>query len=140
MAEIRDLWPDDIGVTSIVPPVSIMREQAALLGRKTKQLLRAHVSTESQGSMIHHTFVVVAPAIDYRLELFYISHEIDLYPLRATWKNAGRDIDDEKQFIDFLTEVFGSKDTKKMISSLIAQSRDEASPAPAEIKDEDIPF
>ena len=34
-----DLWPDNIAESNMVTPVAILREQAALLGDKTKQLV-----------------------------------------------------------------------------------------------------
>ena len=39
----RDLWPEDIAVSTIVPPVGILREQAALLGEKTGGLVDGQV-------------------------------------------------------------------------------------------------
>jgi len=143
MAEIRDLWPADIGETSMVPPVAILREQAALLGRKTRQLLRAHVNTDSNGPYINHFFIIYAPAIDYTLELFRMTHEINLYPIGAIWRGEREEINDENELLEYLKKVFGSNDTKKTIHSLLAQVRTEGKPNIAEetgITDEDIPF
>ena len=36
---IPDLWPDNVGTTELVPPVTILRQQAALLGTKTQNLV-----------------------------------------------------------------------------------------------------
>jgi UDP-2,3-diacylglucosamine pyrophosphatase LpxH len=41
----RDFWPDDIAVTTLVPPVAILREQASLLGEKTKGMVEGEVTT-----------------------------------------------------------------------------------------------
>lgn len=140
MTDIRDLWPDDIAATSIVPPVSILREQAAILSRKTKQLLRARVETASEGQLIRHVFVISAPAIDYNLELFHMSHEITLYPIDLYWAGKYDKIEDEAQLIEALKKIFGASDTKKLVHSLLAQSRSEQPNQQAEITDEDIPF
>ena len=42
---IPDLWPDDIAVTSLQVPVTILRQQATLLGEKTKNLVEGEVSS-----------------------------------------------------------------------------------------------
>lgn len=147
MANTRDLWPADISETSMVPPVAILREQASLLGRKTQQLLRARVETSSDSGFINHAFIISAPAIDYSLELFTMWHQIELYPIQTRWQGNTGEISDENQLIDYLKMVFGSKDTKKIIHSLLAQVRAEQGPtdsaaasAETAITDEDIPF
>ena len=47
---IVDLWPDDLEVTDLVPPVTILKQQAVLLGKKTKNLLEGQVATFSDAS------------------------------------------------------------------------------------------
>jgi len=42
---MSDLWPKDIGNTNLRAPVSILREQASLLGEKTQNLVKADVYT-----------------------------------------------------------------------------------------------
>ena len=42
-----DLWPKDISEISIKSPVAILREQASLLGQKTKGLVTAEVKSVS---------------------------------------------------------------------------------------------
>lgn len=107
-AAIPDLWPADIEQSEITPPVAILREQAAALGKKTGYLLEGRVDTSvTQGPagarfvqmsrealgltragndprLFLHRFLVVAPALDgYAYELFWIEHGADQYPARA---------------------------------------------------------
>lgn len=39
-----DLWPADIGEPNIRTPVSILREQASLLGEKTNNIVEGQVA------------------------------------------------------------------------------------------------
>lgn len=38
MPDTDDLWPSNIADSNLTTPVTILKEQAALLGEKTKQL------------------------------------------------------------------------------------------------------
>src|SRR4051812_17454221 len=79
-----DLWPADIAKTTTKPPVSILREQAALLGEKTKNLVKAEVRLdEDRGdNAFGYDFFIIGPALqNYHFKLFSIGHDIDLYPL-----------------------------------------------------------
>jgi len=40
---MADLWPNDIGITTQKAPLSILQEQASILGAKTKNLVGAEV-------------------------------------------------------------------------------------------------
>ncbi|KPA09970.1 hypothetical protein MHK_009824, partial [Candidatus Magnetomorum sp. HK-1] len=80
---MENLWPDEVGTTTIVSPVAILREQAELLGEKMKNIVAAEVSSfdSSTDSIIYH-FYIVAPTLgNYRYRLFTVSHNVTLYPL-----------------------------------------------------------
>ena len=47
-----DLWPENIAESNMVTPVSILREQAALLGDKTKQLVTGEVQTTTDRQFV----------------------------------------------------------------------------------------
>ena len=65
----------------MVTPVSILREQAALLGDKTKQLVTGEVQMSTTGNLFVHSFYVAAPTLNYRYELFRVQHPAAFYPL-----------------------------------------------------------
>lgn len=107
----------------MVTPVSILREQAALLGPKTNQLVKAEVSTrtEAEGALTH-LFLLAVPTLDnYKFELFRVYHSMLLYPLLLTWGNAAHQLEDEKSFRDRLAVVLGSQTTKNTVNALLAQ-------------------
>lgn len=141
---IIDLWPSDLGETDIVPPVAILREQAALLGNKTKNLVEARVSTSKAtspheiftrfdglrpGDFIHQ-FILVAPALgNYMFDLFTIYHGIKMYPLtiRTTFpleeSQNSTICKTEDEYFAALQAVLSHKYTLDMIHALIAQSK-----------------
>jgi hypothetical protein len=110
MSEIRpNLWPDHIDVTSIVPPVVILREQASLLGEKTKGMVRGEVESTQEPKdtfeeyledalslrlrVVHvHTLYLVAPALDnYRYSLLNVRHDFQPYPCVASFHPMSED-------------------------------------------------
>jgi hypothetical protein len=159
-----DLWAEDISVSTLRPPVVILREQASLLGQKTKNIVTAEVRSSTDKKNITHSFFIVAPALDnYRYGLFSIVHNnIELYPvyLDSDWDmmcelygenfaNQGENIkiDSEDEFIDILGKILKSKKTKRVVHSLLTQSSGDffkfnqvAHKEPPPTNDEDIPF
>ncbi len=47
---MTSLWPNDIGVTDQNAPVTILRDQASLLGRQLRNVVKAEVKTKSTAS------------------------------------------------------------------------------------------
>jgi hypothetical protein len=144
----ESLWPETIQRTTIRAPVSILKEQASLLGQRTQNIVIADVRTlKLQHSRnMDYAFVIIAPALnEYTLWLFRISHDpTQLYPVEITsdvivpegrvegvWKAS-----DEITFKSLLKTLFSNTKTVSAIQSLLAQSEGLALP----IRDEDIPF
>ncbi len=123
MSAKADLW-GDIEVVEGQTPLSILREQAALLGTKTQNLVKARVRTYggSDASFIRHSFRLVVPALDaYEYELFAIMHRpIDLYPVHLEREEQ---LESEDKFKAWLLQKLSSSETKKILSNLIAQAR-----------------
>ncbi len=107
-----DLWPEDIEQVEGKAPVTILREQASLLGKKTMNIVEAKVRRISNTGgpsdyigtfpaltpWIHandfaYAFDIVAPALgDYRYGLFTMAHGVEMYPLKI---KIGTEIADE---------------------------------------------
>ena len=120
MATQTDLW-GEIQTEEIRTPVAILREQAALLGPKTQNVVEAKVQTDpTPGGEFRHRFNLVVPALDnYTYQLFSVHHPMGLYPLTA---NTGRGLQDEETFKTWLRETLSSPETKRIIANLIAQA------------------
>jgi hypothetical protein len=132
----RNLWPEDIAVTDVVAPVTILKEQASLLGERTKNLVEGSVVTPGTvrgvdfmlKNRFSYGFDLVAPALNnYRYRLFSISHGVEFYPLTINGSEALTSdefhVNNEEEFLKALEAIFSSDKTKGIISSLIAQSR-----------------
>jgi hypothetical protein len=118
MAAKTDLW-GDIGTTAIRSPVSILREQAALLGSKTSNLVEARVDTSTFGDTLIHTFNIVVPALDYTYRLFTVHHGVDMYPIKVP--NPDNTLNSEDEFQQWLHDKLSSPGTKKIIQNLLSQ-------------------
>ncbi len=139
---IDDLWPVEIAsVTDEVPPVTILKQQASLLGQKTKNIVEGKVETtlsDNEG-VLRHTLYLVAPALNfYRYPLLDVEHKAtSMYPAKIKVRSAEKsqkdirdDIwdlqnapaDNEEEFKNKLKSVFADEETKKIIGALLAQS------------------
>jgi hypothetical protein len=79
-----DLWPADIGTSTVTPPVAILREQATVLANKTKSLVEGEV-TQVAGpttEKFFYAFYIVGPALGgYRYRLLTITFPVEMYPV-----------------------------------------------------------
>ncbi len=126
---IPDLWPE-LEQSQVVPPVAILREQAAALGKKAKHLLEGNVETRTTPSgKFNHTFYIVAPALEnYTYELYSIEQGADQYPVVAprltTNALAGPPqlvLQTETELLEYVRDVLNSDRTKRIVGSLLAQ-------------------
>lgn len=121
---IPDLWPDDIGTATLQTPLAILKQEAALLGQKTGQLVTAEVVTQAQQDSFIHSFFLIAPALDnYRYQLFRIQHGVSFYPMTVFLGGARDSVTSESQFLESLRAILSSPTTKNIVQSLIAQAK-----------------
>lgn len=119
MATQTDFW-GDIAPSAVRTPVTILRQQATLLGAKTKDLIEATVFTESGRGSFRHLFDLVVPGLDnYTYNLFAIDHGIDLHPV--TVLNRDQKFETEAEFTNWLRAELSSDKTRKVIGNLLAQ-------------------
>jgi len=134
-----DLWPQDLQADERQrAPVTILKEQASLLGQKTRNLLEAEVRQRAarQGfslDVFFFDFYLVAPALGhYRFKLFSAWHDIRFYPLfvqldedleREVCHKGEREVrvDSEEEFLQILRKIFASQKTRGVIQALLAQ-------------------
>jgi hypothetical protein len=125
-----DLWGDII-TEPIRTPQLILKEQGALLERKTKGILTVEVSsTTLSGDIFQHVFKIKSSNMNYSYQAFYIRHPVDLYPVifHSTPLEEKSDellipkAKDEKEFMELLKQILQSEKIQKVINSLISQS------------------
>ena len=125
---IPNLWPTDLAPTVERTPLAILKEQAAQLGARTKNLLEGRVTTrvyaQGEDRLFQHTFSVVAPALDgYTYRLLEVKHGLDPYPVTVgvSPTYVEEELASEAEFIEYLRRVFASDETRRIIGSLLAQ-------------------
>lgn len=106
-----DLWPEDIAIVEEKAPVAILREQASIIGKRTKGLVEGEVKAvqfdisygykqsdittsktieiDYEGSgivppdLFSFAFYLRAPALqNYAFRAFIVRYNIDMYPVR----------------------------------------------------------
>lgn len=137
-----DLWPNDISLhTDLKAPVTILREQGTLLGRKTNNIVEGMIvrDTDPSTALGHfkYGFYLTAPALsDYRYRLLTIMHSFELYPLdiipnegvrkqlsdKMMNKDEASTAKNEEEFTKILKEIFATKKARRVIEAIIAQS------------------
>jgi hypothetical protein len=123
MPDTNDFWPANIADSNLITPITILKEQAALLSEKTRQLVKGEVVTQTTGDIFVHYFYIAAPTLNYRFELFKVSHGVNFYPLTLTYLNSARPIKSEEEFKAKLKEIFAAQHTLNVVHSILAQVR-----------------
>jgi hypothetical protein len=118
-----DLWPANIADSNLTTPVTVLKQQAALLGEKTRQLVKGEVVTHATGSLFDHYFYIAAPTLSYKFELFTLSHGVNFYPLVMRYLNDTISLPSESEFKDKLKEIFAAPHTLNVVHSILAQVR-----------------
>lgn len=119
MAAHADLW-GEIAPSVVRTPASILREQASLLGTKTKYMIEGQVGTQISGGTFIHSFNLVVPALEnYSYKLFSVYHGINIYPVHV---GLPTDLEDEDAFVKWLGQKLSSPETKNIIGNLLAQA------------------
>lgn len=131
---IPNLWPDQIKV-DILPPVVVLKAQAATLGRITQGIVEAEVATDESRGTVSHRLELAVPALDgARHWVLTVTHAADkLYPVAVDAEcyrpdpDAGYEISPSEagtyqQYLDLLRQVFGSPEVTSLLQTLIARS------------------
>jgi hypothetical protein len=127
----RDFWPDIAVLELVSTPLTLLKEQATALARKTKGLLEGRIHTTNRIGTTDrigeftHSFAIVAPTLDnYSYELFRVAHGVSMYPARIEVSSSSRfEVKTEQEFVDALKQVLSSPETMRVISALLAQAK-----------------
>jgi hypothetical protein len=127
MAEATESsWPAEILDTADPEPVAILKEQAALLGGRTKKAVEAIVKTSTEDGTAYHSLYLKADALgDYLYKLLEIAHpvigRVGDYPITAQSSAGGapRSISGEEEFREWLRAQLSSDYVRTAISNLL---------------------
>jgi hypothetical protein len=122
---IESLWGEIPKADDIKTPIAILREQAAILGDATNNVLVAEVVPNKRGSTMLAHLYIAAPALDnYRFLVLTVEHELELYPLSVEDETSLYDnCKDETQYKAAVRAILSSDRLRRVIASLLAQSK-----------------
>jgi hypothetical protein len=119
-----DLWPPDLAPATELPPVAMLREQAAHLATRTQGQIEGLVKTDKAGANLVHTFYLVVPALDnYSYRLLMVGHPLQFYPLSVDAEVMGQSFsaENQQQYEQILKAVLSSEQTRRVIGALLSQ-------------------
>jgi hypothetical protein len=136
---MTDLWPVDLAVVTKTSPLAILKEQASLLGQKTKNIVVGKVELSRMAEFVGsrgftYDFIIVGPALDnYAYRLFAVEYDVDLYPVRFRLDSAIAEelglppkefliAPDETNFKVALSRVLGSQKSRNVVQAILSQS------------------
>lgn len=136
----NDLWGDLPKGKALRTPVTILKEQADALGRKTDNVLLARVRPVPLGVLARMdfshgfapdtvlAFEIVAPALGrYTIRVLDMLYDLKAgnYPLILRDKLASQDYECEspEQFEDALQSILTSEKVRNVIQALLSQSQ-----------------
>ena len=122
----QDMW-GDFQVQSLRVPVQLLREQAAALGLRTRNLVVTEVSTSTRRDQFRYGLELVVPALDdYRYHLLSLIHDIHMYPLVLEYDGDSElsavEVSSEDDLNRALQKALSSEKTKRIINNLIGQA------------------
>ncbi len=119
----EDYWPTLLGETTVITPVTVLKEQAALLGRKTQNLIVGRVESRPEEGKFRHILYLMIPTLsNYRYFLLSITHDLSTYPLKINDATSSTAIsaDDLEDFRTKLKEILSSDRVKRIIETLLS--------------------
>jgi hypothetical protein len=124
---VTDLW-GDISVLEVPEPsvLQTLREQALLLGTKTRDLLKADVVTSASGGYLEYEFLVYSPVIDdYRYVLLRVRHSLEEEPpIQAIADDyKWTPLRDHAEFEEWLGQALSSPKTLSKIRILLEAAK-----------------
>jgi hypothetical protein len=142
-----DLWPKELAVVDQKSPLTILREQASLLGEKTQNVVTAVVEGEhvipgswQRDAPFRYGFTLTCPALgQYRFGAFAIAFGVEMYPVHFNLDTdiapeviEGSELEldgegfpvasNEHEFIETLKLIFNSKKIVRVIRALLSQA------------------
>ncbi len=143
-----DLWPSELTTVDQRSPLTILKEQASLLGEKTQNIVIAVLEYippaggwRENNSSFKYGFLLTCPALgNYRFGLFSVAYDINMYPVSFVLdsdvadqlleethfelsENGTFKASNEEEFTGILKCIFSSRKTVRVIRALLSQAQ-----------------
>lgn len=124
----QNLWGELPVVEKVRTPLSILREQAAVLGQMSERLLEGEVvvTSDSPDQIEAHLNIVASTLGGYSVTILSIRYDLDIYPVtlqHAFEDSVTKSAKDEEAFIKALRQILSSDSVRKVIFALLTQIR-----------------
>ena len=126
----KSLWGPLPATEGIRTPTQVLKEQATALANMTGSVLQGEVNVTQNRGVFELDLNIVVPALDnYRYLVARATHRLDLYPvtLMPGWELYNQRVTvecpDEGAFEAALGEILSSEKVRRVLTSLLAQSR-----------------
>jgi len=135
----EDFWPDEIVDAADPAPVALLKEQAELLGGKTKHAVEGVVKTSTEEGTAYHSLFLKADALgDYLYKLLFIAYPAigqvgEDYPITAQSSAGGPSvkIESHDEFRKWLRTQLSPDYVRIAISNLLRYVREARRPTRA---------
>ena len=126
MTKTQNLWGELPTVEHARTPLSILREQANLLGQLTDRLLEGEIVVNSSSvEQLEAHLNIVAPTLGgYSVTILILRYGLDMYPVQiqhALEESVRISAKDEESLLNALKRIFTSASVQKVIKSLLMQ-------------------
>ena len=124
--ETESLWGEiPSGANIDRTPLTLLKEQASLLGKATNNLLVGDVSSSSASSdqQFRADFFIVAPTLnEYRYHVLHITYPLGFYPV--TIKDEGavgprKTVQNEEELKAIVAKILKSRNVRDVVQRLI---------------------
>ncbi|MDM8523547.1 hypothetical protein QUF80_09275 [Desulfococcaceae bacterium HSG8] len=123
----ENLWGELPEIGKIRIPLSILREQASLLGHMTERLLEASVfMNDNSDQLIDAVLKISVPALSsYTVGIVQIKHKAEFYPVTLInlLTSEAREANNEAEFVEALGQILTSDKVRRVIESLLIHIR-----------------
>jgi hypothetical protein len=126
----KNLWGDLTSIEPVRTPTTVLKEQAYALTKIMKGTLYGKIEVNNHQNRFEIELYITAPTLNnYRFDVVHVNHGIEIYPAKvvASWDRytAGKEVQcqNEKELIDALGQILGSKQVTHVITSLLSQTK-----------------
>ncbi|MCU1346977.1 MAG: hypothetical protein JWO56_7 [Acidobacteria bacterium] len=124
----KSLWGEISIDEEVVPPVTLLKEQAAELERLTQHVLKGEVEVDRHDDTFNVDFYVTAPLLEnYKYWVLRLRHSIEMFPAKLLPAQRPAEewivCDNESELVREVAKVLSSLRVRKAISMLLAQSK-----------------
>lgn len=132
MQSEKNLWGNLPSLANLNTPFTLLKQQAAMLGKMTDGLLVGDVLRDQRGQDFIARLRINVPALNsYIYNVVEVNYPAELYPLKVTdlTGDMGKAIPcaSEEEFEQVLSDILSSESVRRVVTTLLVDLRAETS-------------